>query len=94
MKIFISAILALFAVTASAQVYVKPYITKNGTYVEGHQRTEPNQTKMDNYSTQGNTNPYTGQAGTVNPYVQPTYPTQQPHQQQCGINSSGQYVCR
>lgn len=89
------ACLAILTGTASAQVYVKPHVTRDGTYVEGHQRTAPNSTKLDNYTTQGNVNPYTGQAGTVNPFTpppQPTYPAQR--QQQCGVTSNGQYVCR
>lgn len=51
--------------------YVKPHITKNGTYVEGHHRSAPDGNRMNNYSMQGNVNPYTGQAGTVDPYSQP-----------------------
>ena len=50
------------------QVHVNGYYRKNGTYVEPHYRSVPNSTKSDNYSTIGNTNPYTGKAGTVNPY--------------------------
>jgi hypothetical protein len=89
---------ALFTGAVSAQVYVKPHVTKDGTYVQGYQRTAPNETKVDNYSSQGNVNPYTGQQGRVDPYAQPN-PYQQPHQptygqQQCGTNSMGQYVCR
>ena len=37
------------------------------TYVNGYYKTSPNNTKSDNYSTQGNTNPFTGKEGTVNP---------------------------
>lgn len=48
-----------------AQVSVKGYYRSNGTYVQAHQRTVPNATRNDNYSTVGNTNPYTGKAGTV-----------------------------
>ncbi|HZF62739.1 MAG TPA: hypothetical protein VEZ52_14115 [Desulfovibrio sp.] len=60
----------LIAVDASAKgtTSVKGYTKKNGTYVAPHQRTAPNNTKMDNYSTKGNTNPYTGKAGTKDPY--------------------------
>lgn len=47
---------------------VKGYTKKSGTYVAPHHRTAPNKTKMDNYSTKGNTNPYTGKKGTVDPY--------------------------
>lgn len=61
------AALALSA-TASAQVYVHGYTKKDGTYVAPHYRSSPNGTKLDNYSTKGNVNPYTGQPGTKNPY--------------------------
>jgi len=30
-------------------------------------QTNPNSTKLDNYSTKGNVNPYTGKPGTVDP---------------------------
>jgi hypothetical protein len=61
-------------------VYVQPHITKNGTYVQGHYRTGADNNPYNNYSTQGNMNPYTGQSGTVNPYAmpQPVQPTLQP----------------
>ena len=91
MRVLIAAVLA-FAGAASAQVYVNPYVTKDGTYVEGHQRTAPNSTRIDNYGSQGNTNPFTGQQGSVNPYAQPN-PYQAPRQPVCGIASNGQYVC-
>lgn len=47
--------------------YVNGYYKKDGTYVQGHYQTNPNNTNLDNYSTVGNANPYTGQAGTVQP---------------------------
>ena len=61
------AALALSA-TVSAQVYVKGYTKSNGTYVEPHYRSSPDSTPLNNYSTKGNINPYTGKAGTQNPY--------------------------
>lgn len=86
--------IATFAVSAWAQTYVKPHVRKDGTYVEGHVRSAPNNTRQDNYSTQGNYNPYTGEKGTVDPY-KPTPTYQAPsYGQQCGTTSSGQYVCR
>lgn len=51
-----------------ADTYVRGYTKKNGTYVQPHYRTDPNNSVYDNYSTKGNTNPYTGKAGTKNPY--------------------------
>lgn len=44
------------------------YVKKDGTYVAPHMQTDPNATKLDNYSTKGNYNPYTGKEGTVDPY--------------------------
>jgi hypothetical protein len=43
---------------------VHGYTRKDGAYVAPHHATNPNSTRNDNYSTQGNVNPYTGQAGT------------------------------
>jgi hypothetical protein len=64
----------LCAVTAFARdTYVHGYTRANGTYVQPYYRTAPNGTKLDNYSTIGNVNPYTGQAGTVDPYSEPAY---------------------
>ncbi|MBI2355893.1 MAG: hypothetical protein HYV13_01635 [Candidatus Doudnabacteria bacterium] len=57
-----------FAGVAEAKVKVKGYTTKNGTYVQPHVRTSPNKSKLDNYSTKGNINPYTGKKGTVDPF--------------------------
>jgi hypothetical protein len=102
MKKATTLLFALFAVNAWAQTYVQPHVRKDGTYVEGHMRSAPNNTRQDNYSTQGNTNPFTGQSGTVNPYAQPTPSYQQQPQtrqsgygqQQCGVAANGQYTCR
>ena len=58
------------AATADAQssVYVRPHYRSNGSYVEGHYRTAPDSSRLNNWSTEGNTNPYTGKQGTVDPY--------------------------
>lgn len=42
---------------------VSGYIRSNGTYVHPHVRTMPNSTNWDNYSTIGNSNPFTGSTG-------------------------------
>lgn len=63
---------------ASAQVYVKGYTKSDGTYVAPHYRSSPNSTKLDNYSTKGNVNPYTGKVGTQSPYPS-TSSTYQPY---------------
>jgi hypothetical protein len=63
--IFTIAIL-LFTIFSFAQTstYVNGYTRSNGTYVQGYYRTTPKSTRNDNYSTVGNTNPYTGTYGT------------------------------
>ena len=73
MKIWTTLILAVFGLllvstAAFADVYVQGYYKKNGTYVAPHYRSSPNSTKLDNWSTRGNVNPYTGNVGTRNPY--------------------------
>lgn len=47
-----------------ADVWVEGYYRSDGTYVQGHYRTAPNDTKADNWSTRGNINPHTGKPGT------------------------------
>jgi hypothetical protein len=51
---------------ANPQVrYQSGYIKSNGTYVQPHFKTQINSTNLDNFSTQGNINPYTNSLGTV-----------------------------
>lgn len=54
----------LAALPIYADVAVKGYTRKDGTYVAPHMRSDPNSTKNDNFSTVGNVNPYTGKLGT------------------------------
>ena len=74
--VFISAVLGLVfaAATAFADVYVRGYYRSDGTYVQPHYRSSPNSTPLDNWSTRGNINPYTGKRGTRNPYSGYTNP--------------------
>lgn len=46
---------------------VNGYYRSNGTYVQPYNRTTPNNTQWDNWSTKGNVNPNTLQPGTVTP---------------------------
>lgn len=62
------AILVLSSPVNAGSTRVGGYVTKNGTYVPSHQRTTPNATKADNWSSKPNYNPYTGKQGTVDPY--------------------------
>lgn len=82
-----AAAIAIISAPASADQYVHGYVKKDGTYVQGYYRTDPNNTRNDNYSTQGNVNPYTGQPGTKprdedtysNPYQQNPDPFSDPN---------------
>lgn len=51
-----------------ASTHVRGYYRSNGTYVQPHYRSNANYTRLDNYSTRGNINPYTGAKGYANPY--------------------------
>lgn len=61
------AIILLASITtvafAGGHRYTRGYSRSDGTYVKGHYSSQPNHTKRDNWSTKGNTNPYTGKAG-------------------------------
>lgn len=63
-KFALFLVFTLFTLNSFAQVSVRGYYKSNGTYVQPYQRTAPNNTVNDNYSTRGNTNPYTGEEGT------------------------------
>jgi hypothetical protein len=85
MKAAVFAALLVAFGAAHADKYTQGYVKSNGTYVQGYYSTSPNSTRTDNYSAQGNVNPYTGSVGTVNPYTapQPVYtppPAMQPMQ--------------
>ena len=54
----------MLSVSAYADVRVRGYTRKDGTYVAPHYRSNPNSTVYDNWSYRGNTNPYTGKRGT------------------------------
>jgi hypothetical protein len=46
---------------------VHGYTRKDGTYVAPHRQTDPDDSRRNNWSSKGNTNPYTGKEGTVDP---------------------------
>jgi hypothetical protein len=50
--------------SSGGTVNVSGYTRKDGTYVAPYQRTAPNSTTSDNWSTKGNVNPITRKAGT------------------------------
>jgi hypothetical protein len=71
MKTLALTILALCcgAAMAAGSHSVKGYYKKDGTYVAPTRATNPNATKVDNYSSKGNFNPATGKAGKKDPYA-------------------------
>lgn len=75
-KMILFAVLAAASVSAMADEYVRGYVRKDGTVVQPHYRTAPDSTPYNNYSTQGNTNPYTGKEGSADPYPQQAQPVQ------------------
>jgi hypothetical protein len=62
-KLMLLAVTLLLTVFAFADQYVNGYFRKDGTYVEGHYKTTPHDTNWGAYSTEGNSNPYTGSDG-------------------------------
>src|SRR5215211_781147 len=55
---------AAFSHSPSSHHSVKGYVRDNGTYVAPHHATNPNKTRIDNWTTKGNVNPFTGVPGT------------------------------
>ena len=72
--LLIVALVLLSVVAASAQVRVRPYTRKDGTYVPGHYRSPPDSSPYNNYSYPGNFNPHTGKKAPGEPtwYLEPT----------------------
>lgn len=53
-------------------VPVRGYVKRNGTIVMPSHRTSPNATKLDNWASRPNVNPYTGKPGTKDPFAPPS----------------------
>ena len=63
MRLFIGTLLLALSVAAVADVSVRGYTRKDGTYLQPHMRSDPDGYKGNNYSNEGNVNPYTGERG-------------------------------
>ena len=63
-KILLAIAIAAMSVTAFADTMVNGYYKSNGTYVQPHMRSSPDGFSSNNWTTQGNVNPYTGSHGT------------------------------
>jgi hypothetical protein len=65
-----AGLIAGTALTAIAyDVPVRGYTRSDGSYVAPYIRSAPDGNPYNNYSTQDNVNPYTGQRGTRSPYT-------------------------
>jgi hypothetical protein len=66
-RLAVLTITAALALTGMAQtkppVHAKGHRTKEGTTVAPHDRTAPDNTRQNNWSTKGNTNPEIGKKG-------------------------------
>lgn len=70
MRIVVLAVaLAALSTPALAQGSnsVRGHFRSDGTYVQPHQRTNPDRSTSNNWSSKPNVNPYTGQQGVRNP---------------------------
>ncbi len=57
------ALTGMAQTTTKPPVHVEGHTTKNGTVIAPHDRTAPDSTRGNNWSTKGNTNPETGKPG-------------------------------
>jgi hypothetical protein len=73
---------------AQAQVWVDPYTRRDGTYVGGHYRSNPDGNPYNNWSYPGNVNPYTGKQATGDPnrYLEQQYQNRNQRQNQYQLN--------
>jgi len=67
LTILVLTILSLFVSAVYADVWVNGYYKKNGTYVQGYWRSDPDSDPTNNFSYPGNINPYTGKVAPGNP---------------------------
>lgn len=89
---FIALSIALLSAPAFAQVVVDGHYRRDGTYVQPHIRSSPNEYRFDNYNAQGNINPNTGERDyqrheySAPPAVRPPQPIRypDPYQQRRG----------
>ncbi len=65
--ILVASTLVAQTVNAVPSHRVNAYTTKRGTHVQAHRQTNPDHSRLNNWSTKGNVNPYTGKPGTKKP---------------------------
>ena len=76
--LLISASMTSGLAAAQTAHAVRGYTRSDGTYVAPHYQSNADSTRTNNYSSQPNINPYTGQAGTIDPYA--PKPTANPYE--------------
>jgi hypothetical protein len=54
--------------TSSSHTTVHGYTTRRGTHVQSYRKTTPDHSRSNNFTSRGNTNPYTGKRGYKKPY--------------------------
>lgn len=64
MKSLLILLFSVISFSLNADTFVQGHYRGDGTYVQPHMRSDPNDTVRDNWSTKGNVNPYTGEEGT------------------------------
>ena len=73
--IFVLATLLVVMPSAFADTCVNGYYRSDGTYVSGHYRSSPDSSYNNNWSVEGNYNPYTGKRGTRQRTWDDNYPS-------------------
>jgi hypothetical protein len=73
--------LLAFAGNSQAGTFVRGYFRQDGTYVSPHYRSDADGYRYNNWSSQGNVNPFTGRRGYENPYDEDNYFLQRPNDQ-------------
>ena len=63
--IMLGLLIGIVAQSLPAQVSVRGYVRKDGTYVQSHYRSKPESSTLNNWSARGNVNPHTGEIGRV-----------------------------
>jgi hypothetical protein len=87
MKKLIAVVFIIIPTISFADTSVSGYVRRDGTYVQPHYRSNANSIRFDNYSSQGNSNPYTGQRGYSRSEISSPSIYSQPHNyQQLGNN--------
>lgn len=63
-KLILTMLVFFLSATIAHAGWVQSYYRKDGIYVQGHYRSDRNDTVRDNYSYEDNYNPYTGKTGS------------------------------